>query len=638
MGRAIQNERLAVRQRLTELYSRSVTQARSNLEDRWRVLLRRLGGDLPESPAMAFKRLTLECCGEPRLPRIRVAVIASWNGQIQYPDGQDELHCLEGVQDAALGEAMRAEYANKDPNAAAKIYSALALAAPEPAVRLAAAAGAFRCLSLAGKPQEAVALVHGVLRLLHGNGAFAACAARLRMGALEIMANTSMPGLDQEVQGFLTWILDYNDCQVRSAMRVFLLSRLIALCQGRAIESIGQEQVEQAKILLDAERAGLEALQALGEALSGLADRPEGQVFGLPNEQVLGLTVHQGRHRLVLIFDRQSMVSWISGVLSDSLPPGLGLRICDESGRLDRPMDDQEVALASLPLGRFWPSWQMDSYIKPDLPSIVAARRQQMVYIWTAAIVVMVSLATGIVGTKAMIRQIRLNRLRNDFIATIAHELKTPLASIRLLTDTLLDGKVQGPDKIGEYLALVAKENVRLSSLVDNFLTFSRMERNRCTFDMEPVDPVKVVHDAVNAIRSKWNHADCHLDLQFEPDLPMLWADQEALVTVLVNLLDNAFKYTGDQKRIAVRVNKEGTNVAISVSDNGVGIPRWSLRRVFDKFYQVDRTLARKAGGCGLGLSIVRFIVNAHHGSISVKSSLGQGSVFTVRLPSWRPS
>jgi signal transduction histidine kinase len=116
-------------------------------------------------------------------------------------------------------------------------------------------------------------------------------------------------------------------------------------------------------------------------------------------------------------------------------------------------------------------------------------------------------------------------------------------------------------------------------------------------------------------------------------DLPPVIGDREALVTVLVNLLDNAHKYTGDDKHVVLRASASGEQVCLEVQDNGIGIPRRAMRKVFDRFYQVDQSLARKTGGCGLGLSIVRFIIEAHEGTIEVDSQVGKGSVFTVRLP-----
>jgi signal transduction histidine kinase len=211
-------------------------------------------------------------------------------------------------------------------------------------------------------------------------------------------------------------------------------------------------------------------------------------------------------------------------------------------------------------------------------------------------------------------RQMRLTRLKNDLIATVSHELKTPLASMRVLVDTLREGRTSDVRQVGEYLDLIARENERLSRLIDNFLTFSRMERNKRVFQ---------------------------LTVDVSADLPKLCVDRDAIETVIVNLLDNAWKHSAPaspsaaavHKAVAVRAFATDGVVCIEVSDNGMGMSRRHVKRIFEKFYQVDQSLTRTAGGCGLGLAIVKFIVDAHGGTIDVVSQPGRGSTFTVRLP-----
>jgi two-component system phosphate regulon sensor histidine kinase PhoR len=138
------------------------------------------------------------------------------------------------------------------------------------------------------------------------------------------------------------------------------------------------------------------------------------------------------------------------------------------------------------------------------------------------------------------------------------------------------------------------------------------------------------------AVRTKYASHNCQFAVDIAENLPEISADHDAMVTVLVNLLDNACKYTSDQKQITLKVFTEGDYICFSVSDNGIGLARRHIRRIFDSFYQVDNSLARKAEGCGLGLSIVKFIVDAHKGKITVESKPGKGSTFAVRIPVWK--
>jgi signal transduction histidine kinase len=204
---------------------------------------------------------------------------------------------------------------------------------------------------------------------------------------------------------------------------------------------------------------------------------------------------------------------------------------------------------------------------------------------------------------------------------------------MRVLVDGLLADPVLDAAKTRDYLRLMAVENARLSRLIENFLTFSRLDRGRYQFAMAPADPSAIVAAAVDAVRDRLP-ATATLDVQVEPSLPRVMVDTEAVGTALVNLLDNALKYTPEQKRIAVRACRDGAGfVQFVVKDNGIGIPPREQRRVFRRFYRVDQRLARETGGVGLGLSIVELIARGHGGTATVRSEPGAGSTFTLRMP-----
>jgi signal transduction histidine kinase len=234
-------------------------------------------------------------------------------------------------------------------------------------------------------------------------------------------------------------------------------------------------------------------------------------------------------------------------------------------------------------------------------------------------------------------RQMRLASLKTDLVAAVSHELKTPLASMRLLVDSLLEESAPDPVKTREYLQLIAGENHRLTRLIENFLTFSRIERNRQRFDFAPLQPSGVIQAAASLMRERLQPPACLFEIEAEPDLPLLRADEDALVTVLLNLIDNAYKYTpatqGTTRKISVRAHHAAGEVVFEVADNGIGIAPRDQKRIFRRFYRVDQRLARETQGCGLGLSIVDFIVRAHGGKVSVRSRPGAGSTFIVRIP-----
>jgi signal transduction histidine kinase len=239
----------------------------------------------------------------------------------------------------------------------------------------------------------------------------------------------------------------------------------------------------------------------------------------------------------------------------------------------------------------------------------------------------------GLLTAGSLRRQARLARLKTDLVATVSHELKTPLASMRLLLETLLEDGFGNQKAAREYIVMISHENQRLCRLIDNFLTFSRIERNRRTFDFAETTAEEVIAPAMAAMQERLRATRSKVDVAVSPDLPPVWADRDALVTVVLNLLDNAYKYTPAKKEISVRASCECGHLVFAVKDNGIGIAPREQKRIFRKFYQVDRRLARESGGCGLGLTIVDFVVRAHGGSVQVKSALGAGSTFRVLLP-----
>jgi signal transduction histidine kinase len=291
------------------------------------------------------------------------------------------------------------------------------------------------------------------------------------------------------------------------------------------------------------------------------------------------------------------------------------------------------AAFLTAPAANALPGWTLQVRLVGDDPFSAAADRQKAAYAWTAGLGVTTILAFALIVAGYVGRQVKLARLKNDLIATVSHELKTPLASMRVLVDTLLDGRCRDDQQAHEYYRLIARENERLSRLIENFLTFSRMERNKVAFDFAEVRVEEAIATAAQAVRERFSRPGCRLEVEVAPDLPPVRADRDALVTVLLNLLDNAYKYTGDDKQVSVRATAFGGSVRLEVRDNGIGISRRAMRRIFDRFYQADQRLSRGAGGCGLGLSIVRFIVEAHGGAIDVTSRPGEGSTFTVSLP-----
>ncbi len=389
-----------------------------------------------------------------------------------------------------------------------------------------------------------------------------------------------------------------------------------------------------AKRLVEAAQKADSAMERKPRQLA-FASRGDDTLFRIPTTEDVFAMYHRAGEYVYLLLQRPENVRSDIGLLEEKLGGfGLSYRVVDETGSYVAGLEQQgQPALFSTALGSFFAGWHLELYSSEANIFAKAASRQIAVYTWTGVLVIFLILAAGGFTARTVTKQIRLNKLKNDFIATVSHELKTPLASMRVLVDTLLEGNIRDQKQADEYLHLTAKENERLSRMIDNFLTFSRMERNKKAFEIIDTNPVTIAADAVEAVRTKFDTAGCGLDVQIEHNLPNVGADHDAMVTVLVNLLDNACKYTYDDKRISLRVYAENKHICFEVADNGVGLTRRRTKKIFERFYQADSSLSRRVEGCGLGLSIVKFIVDAHKGKISVQSKPGKGSTFRVKLP-----
>jgi signal transduction histidine kinase len=231
-------------------------------------------------------------------------------------------------------------------------------------------------------------------------------------------------------------------------------------------------------------------------------------------------------------------------------------------------------------------------------------------------------------------RELHLSRLKSDFVANVSHELKTPLALIRLFAETLEMGRVPGEEKAQQYYRVINKESQRLTQLINNILDFSRIEAGRREYRLAPADVARIVSEVVEAYRFQIEQQGFTLDVDVEPGLPRVVADKEALAQALLNLVNNALKYTRDEKYLKLAVQRRGEDqVVVAVTDRGIGVAKGEQQKIFEKFYRAEDSLVHETKGSGLGLSLVKHIMEAHGGSVEVESAPGKGSTFTLVLP-----
>lgn len=608
MTEAMRNERLAVRQKLTTVYQSQLVALEQRLRGYWeekQVALASVDTDAPAPEIFAnlIEAGLADSC-----------VVYDAAGRVTYPASANVQAAGKVAESPEWSQARRLEFESADHVAAASAYAGIARETADVSTAARALQAQARCLVKAGQTQAAIKVLSETLtqerypRAVDPQGRLLAPNAQLL--ALQLIGDPADPSFRPVADQLRRRLSDYTDPALPADQRRFLMKQLRSLMPG------------------DAEFPTLEAEDLAARYVESDPPPPQGSSLrrsGLPD--VWQLRPPNGR--VLALFKEQNIVAQMrSFIANQALPADVAIELLPPGAEPSRPS-----VFASLPVENYLDDWRLALHVDDRSLFDDAADKQIAAYLWTGILVIGVVVILAVLIAGAIRRQMRLTRLKNDLLATVSHELKTPLSSMRLLVDTLLDDQKFNEPRVREYLGLIAKENTRLSHLIDNFLTFSRMQRNKRAFQLRTVQAAEIAATAAEAVGDRFNTPQCRFEVDIARDLPKIGADADALVTVILNLLDNAYKYTEDAKHITLRAYAKNGNVFFEVQDNGIGLSRRAAKKAFERFYQVDHLLSRSSGGCGLGLSIVQFIVAAHHGSVSVTSQPGQGSTFTVRLP-----
>lgn len=274
-----------------------------------------------------------------------------------------------------------------------------------------------------------------------------------------------------------------------------------------------------------------------------------------------------------------------------------------------------------------FPDWTLEFHQMPPrlIKTFLLTRRglYSFAFLLIAGILVF-----GLILTiRSVSHELELARMKSDFVSTVSHEFKSPLTSIRQLAEMLQSGRVPSDERRQKYYELLLEQSERLTSLTDNILNLARIEEGRIDFVFEKTDIPALLTEAVTFIQERVRFEGFEIKLDIKGKLPPLGVDRAALSQALTNLIDNAVKYSGGARKILVSAWEADKFVAISVRDFGIGIKKEDLNRVFDRFYRGGDELSRMVKGSGLGLTLVKRIVEAHHGKIRVESENSEKEV-----------
>jgi signal transduction histidine kinase len=598
INEAVNGQRTLARQELGEAYQGQLRLVSTQINSFWEQRARDLDNSEAESPSVFFEHCVRDGLADS-------VICLNREGSPAYPSLAAPPLADPTARQSEWVEARSLEDAGKFAAAAEK-YAAIAATGKDGSTADRAWQARIRCLVRSGQKSAAI---HEIEEQFYAiRGAFGASldgrliAADEQMHYLELLSpNDGRYAIHAtRLQG----LLQNYARPIPSSQRLFLMDKMRALPLSQSLRLFPTYQAERG-----AERILSEGRAIPGDAaleLTGIAD-----IWKMPSHDrtVIGL------------YKMSTIQAAVRGFLERNLSPDLGFTLTAPGA--STPPHTQWIAAGSR-----LPGWHISMNVRSGSSYGNSAQRQITSYLWVGFLTIATAAVLGILGGQTLRRQMRIAHLKTDLVAAVSHELKTPLASMKLLVESLLSGEQFEPGRTRQYLQLIARENSRLSRLIDNFLTFSRMERSCGRFDFARIQPASVARDAVDSIGDRFV-----VNLEIADSLPFLYADEDALVTVLLNLLENAYKYTDENRRIDLRVGLTNGRICFAVKDNGIGLSDREQKKIFRRFYQVDRHLTRQTGGVGLGLSIVEFIVKAHHGVVSVASRPGAGSTFTVSLP-----
>ena len=624
MSEAVQNDRLAANQRLADAYRNQLESASEVVRDRWNDDLISLQDAIdPSSAASSFGNIvTMGKCDSVVVGPLSVVagalVVGVEKDGGSYPSIDQEAESGVGAKSVdfesdAWRQARTLEFRAAQYGAAAKKYEELFPADAGGIGPARAQESVARCLLKAGRNEEAIEVLikQSNSATVDEDGRSFAANAQLRL--LQVLSDDSP--IRAEVVEALTRRLNDYQSPIKARQRCFLMNEVSKLMpQASEFPTHNAESIAVGY---------LEATSAKQRRSGG------GQ---LKSTGVDGLWQQASPDaRLTLLWSTDTINSRIKEICDEiSLPKGAQWATITPGAESD--------SLADVSLAPTIGFWKLGITTDDNHQSVEGANSRTAVYVWITLLVVATTTVLAWLLSGVIRKRLELAEQKNNLVANVSHELKTPLASIRLLVDTLLMNQESGSDAAdasqqADYLKLIAQENTRLTRLINNFLTFSKLDQGKSNLNLQRINLLAVANAAVDVFNDRTPEAADSIELTTSQEC-MAEGDFDALVTVLANLLENAWKYNSkNKKEIHVSLEQTNSQALISVSDNGMGIDPRAQRKIFDRFYQANTLMTRQQSGCGLGLSIVNAIVASHGGSVTVDSTPDRGSKFTILIP-----
>jgi signal transduction histidine kinase/tetratricopeptide (TPR) repeat protein len=585
------------------------------------------------------------------------------------PDSAGTGDIVEGGERWKQAEA--AEFRQNDPAGAASLYKTLADTSSKPAEKALALNRLARCYAKSGQNEKALAAYAKQLRA--GLPGLASEGIPLDIAALSQVGRIQL-GLERKAEAagaFLElyrglvearWVLTRDQFDF---FRKWAEERV-----GRATEDMdpaGREDwAGRLRGLKEEEGERLARTKALEKVRERLIPRmrlESGRLRADPGRPVRlaeptddGLLLASFRPldegvTIGLLFDPEGLAKALAAGPESSGETGprfgLSAAIVDGSGEaeanqvLRRPEgpgesgDVQPIYAAAFSGG--FPPWSIEALRTGAGATERQFRLRRGLYLLTLAAVIAALVFGGFLAIRSTAKELRLAKLKSDFAATVSHEFRTPLTSIRYMAELLQRGRVPDEARKQQYYETISGESERLSRLVENMLDFSKIEAGAKEYRMEEADIAVLAAEVADRFRQQAGSKDFILKTEIADDLPRVRVDRDALGRAVLNLLDNAVKYSGKEPRLTLRVRSAGNAIHLQVEDNGIGIPMSEQKKIFDKFYRSESAVESAVKGSGIGLPLVEHVARAHGGDVALESEIGRGTRVTIRIPAGSP-
>lgn len=541
-------------------------------------------------------------------------------------------------------ECQRLEFAERRFSKALSIYQEVINSTVDQEVKIEAMVASARLYNKMKQPEKALVLYETILKeyrgnLLHGKIPLALLA------NLEIMKINRVLGEEDKLHSTLQKSLEFllhPGCEYDvNQFQMFL----------DAFKEIHQEPDNT----IDSLFKELEVSSARNEYLIWFLEEPNlaatSRYYQFKGEKntIFSMPVHSGELQAMyvtkedqngkqsgMMIDFQVYMKSVAEKILQKIDPDSSINVRIENTNGDLVLSriiKEETAYISFPFPENFPKWfLLQNENRPGFISTLL-NAGSGIYLFAFILIVLLMLLGFAFVLYSLNIELRLNKLKSEFISNVSHELKSPLTSIRMMTEMLHHNRVEDEARKSQYYAAMLEESEHLSHLIENILDFSRIDEGRKKYEFVEVDPDKLIREFLHSIRQMIMESDFEINYNCPDKVPAVRADRNALLQVLYNLVDNAVKFSGKSRKININLVFKDNEMKLSVKDYGIGISLKDQEKIYERFYRSRESQLSGIRGSGIGLTIVKKIIEDHGGHLTLNSRPGEGSEFSVLLP-----